>query len=835
MGRTGQRCMTAIAACLLCNTAAKAQDANPTLVLPDIEVIGVSPVPGTGVNADKVPSNVRSIDGEQIKRSRQQSITQVLDANIGSAAAVDVQNNPYQKDLNYRGFTASPLLGAPQGIAVYQNGIRINEPFGDTVQWDVVPENAIRSVDLVNSNPVFGLNAIGGALAMQLQNGFDYRGAEAAVTGGYFGRYTGTFQAGGGTEEIGGYLAGEWLNDDGWRNVSESRVGRLFADVGFRQEHFAGNVSLTYADTDLTGNGLAPTELLDKNRRALFTTPDITENELFFVSAQGNYDASDTLSIQANTYFRNITRTTLNGDETEVEECEVDAATDALLLADADFLAGVANSGNVVAAGTITDFLCAEESGDDEAEILLDQFGNAIEAFADNLSALNTSTTQTRGYGIGLQATLDDQIANRDNLLVVGGSIDLGITKFHSESALGLLNLDRSVTPHTQTFESTAVWEFSAPGGAVDDSDLERGEVGPVRVRARNDYYGLYVSDTLTVLPNLDVTLAGRLNYAQIDLHDELDSYFPRNSTLDGSHSFSRFNPAAGATYRVPGLGLTAFGGYSEANRAPTPAELTCADPAAPCRLPNAFVADPPLEQVVGRTFEIGLRGDLPSDWLQGITSLKWNVGGFRSEIEDDIIFVSAGPTLGSGFFTNVSETRRQGIEFGLSGLAGKFRWQANYSFIESTFQSTFNVASPNHPQAVAGEIQVRPGDNIPGIPQHNFRFGLDYEVLPGLYVGGNVVATSGVFLRGDEANLLDKTDPYAVLNLRAGYMLNDHLEVFGWIDNVFNTEYETFGVLGETGNEVPIYELPNGITDPRFLSPGQPFGAFVGFRIFLN
>lgn len=819
--------------------AANAQDGqdDSVLVLPDIEVIGTTPLLGSGVPIDKVPSNVNSISRETIDDTRANSITDLLNQTIGSAAAVDAQNNPYQRNLQYRGYTASPLLGEPVGLAIYQNGVRINEPFGDVIQWDLIPEAALREIQLVNTNPAFGLNALGGAIAMRLHDGNSFQGFSGEASGGYFERIGSNLQAGGQLGMASAYVAAEYAEEAGWRNASDSDLHRLFADVGVDGESAGAHFNITYADTDLTGNGLSPVELLERNRRAIFTSPDNTQNELFLGGARGYFDVTDTVSLQTNAYFRRLIRTTLNGDETEAEECEFANGAN-----EADFIAEVNGAGlnpdpiNLDA----DDLLCAEVeedgAGEFEAELILDQNGQAVPGFAATHGALNTSSTQTSGYGFGAQAVVTEDLFDLPNQFIIGGSIDIGETRFHSESGIGFLNLDRSVTPGPQPFENTAVFEVEQEGGgAVEEAEIARGEVGPVRVVAENKYYGIFLTDTLNVTENLAVTLSGRYNIAEIELTDELNSYFPRNSTLDGKHRFSRFNPAAGATYTLPDARITFFGGYAEANRAPSPAELTCADPAAPCRLPNSFVADPPLEQVVSRTFEVGARGNFPSNWLNGVSTLNWTVAGFRSQNDDDILFVSAGPGLGTGFFRNVGETRRQGIELGVGGDTGWANWFVNYSYIEATFQETFVVTSENHPNAVNDQITVNPGDTIPGIPEHNIGAGFDIEILDGWRVGPSMIVKSGVFLRGDEANLLAKTDGYAVVNLNTSYRIADWVEVFGRVENLFDTDFETFGVLGETGDEVPIYEVPGGVTNPRFLSPGQPFAAFLGVRIRLN
>lgn len=812
-----------------------AQD-DAVRVLPDIEVIGVTPIQGTGVDADKVPSNVRTLDAEDAARFRPLDLPDLLQESIGSAVVVNVNNSPYQKNISYRGFTASPLLGDAQGLAVYQNGVRINEPFGDIIQWDLVPEVAIDRIDLLNASPVFGLNALGGALALNLKNGFTFAGVEAEAQGGYWNRDSGSVQVGGANDTVGIYVALERLSDEGWRNRSPADLARFYTDVAVLGEKASANLNFLYADNKIHNTDATPVELIEINRRALFTWPDITDNELALATLNASYDVSDTVSVQALGYFRRLIQSTFNGDEVNAANCDSTAAVDGTTVGAvfaADFAAGAGplaavGNGAAVAASGGDGFICTEE---DEAELILDQSGNAIASFANVYGAQNTSSTMTKGWGFGLQVTIDEPLFGHDNQFVLGASLDHGLTKFHSESGLSTLTLDRAIFPVGFSFLNTAVFEGDTTLGA--GGEVGRGDVGPARAKAKNRYYGIYFSDTFDAIEDLAFTVGGRFNLARIEIRDELEVFFERESTLDGSHRFARFNPAVGMTYSFPAWNTTYYIGYSEANRAPSPVELTCADPQAPCRLPNAIIADPPLEQVVSRTIESGFRGVVRGP-VNGIT-VNWNIGVFESRTSDDIIFVSAGPGIGSGFFRNVGETVRKGVEIGLDGQWNRWRWFIDYSFLSSTFETGFTVASENHPFAISDEIFVEAGDDIPGIPDHALKLGLDYEVTDDWAVGGNVVAVSGVYLRGDEANILGKTNGYAVANLHTQYAVNDWIELFAHIENVFDTEYVTFGVLGETGNEVPIHELPGGITNPRFLSPGQPFAAYVGVRLRLN
>jgi len=260
--------------------------------------------------------------------------------------------------------------------------------------------------------------------------------------------------------------------------------------------------------------------------------------------------------------------------------------------------------------------------------------------------------------------------------------------------------------------------------------------------------------------------------------------------------------------------------GYSEANRTPSPVELTCADEDDPCRLPNAFLADPPLEQVVAHTYEAGVRGD----WNGG----GWHAGVFRTTNDDDILFISAGALTNEGFFDNVGETRRDGFEANLSGAAGeRITWSLDYTYLDATFRESFTVMSPNHPEAVAGEIAVESGDRLPLIPQQLLKAGLRFAATAALTFGADVMASSGAFFRGDEGNLLDELDRYSVLGVRAEYRLSERASVFASIDNLLDEEYETFGLFGEA-DEV----LGPEFDEPYFVGPGAPRAGWVGVRV---
>src|SRR4030095_11380579 len=169
---------------------AAAQNPAEVFELPAVEVIGTTPLPGLGVPLRDVPANVQVFGNRAIATQRPQSLTQFLDRNATGTNSASGQGNAFQQSLNFRGFAASPLIGTPQGVSVFQDGVRVNEAFGDVVNWDLLPPLAISSIQLIpGSVPAFGLNTLGGALAVYTKSGAQYPGANVEVSGGSFRRF----------------------------------------------------------------------------------------------------------------------------------------------------------------------------------------------------------------------------------------------------------------------------------------------------------------------------------------------------------------------------------------------------------------------------------------------------------------------------------------------------------------------------------------------------------------------------------------------------------------------------------------------------------------------
>ena len=804
--------------------AAETRVFNAQLVLApfvqQVSVVGVAPALGAGISRDRVPATVTLIDAGDLEKQRASSLADALHERLGAVTLEGATMNLYQPTLRFRGFTASPLLGLPQGIAVYQNGVRINEPFGDTVQFDLVPQFALNRVQLsASTDPTYGLNALGGALALRLKNGFNNTGFRGELSPGSFGRLTGTAELGANHGPWAVYLGATRFHETGWRVASSSSVTQTVADVGYREGGTDAGVSFTYAETSLNGNGPVPVELLDADRAAVFTFPDTTENRLAFSQGRFNVVVSPTWSIQVTGYYRDLAQRTLNGDEAAFTLCDDDALppgapVEALCAGpggDDDNGAMTVTTPAEIEAVALEDAETVGDTGEEEirADLLVDirtgRFITAQDAAGDG--ALNRTTTRAKGYGAAFQATASLDLDGRENVLVLGVSTDLADVAFGSNSEVGTLTPERTVAGSGL---------FAGILGAAPD------DIFNTDIDTENRAVGLYFTDTLSLTERVHLTVSGRYNDVRIDIIDTL------GTSLNGQHTFSRFNPGVGAVYQVADT-VSIFGRYAESNRAPTAAELSCADPAEPCRLPNAFVSDPPLEQAVARSVEAGARGR----WSGGTgRSLTWSVAAYRTAIRDDILFVASPELIGAGFFQNAGDTLRGGLEAELRWQIARLGWFASYGLVEATFESSLVLPSSqevNDAVAEEGNIDVQPGDRLPGIPRHSVKGGVGYAATTAWDIAVDlVVASSRVFV-GDEGNDQAELDGYGVVNLRSSYRVSDNVELFARIDNLFDREYATFGALAEL--ELDLAEVPNA-SDPRFVGPGAPRSAFGGLRV---
>lgn len=738
--------------------------------LDEVHVIGVTPLsaPETGVSIYKIPSPVQSVTSDEMEETQAWTLPDYMRRYMGSVSINDAQNNPMQPDVQFRGFSASPLLGVPQGLSVYLNGVRMNEIFGDTVNWNFISEGAIERMDLHSgSNAVYGLNSLGGAISMKTKTGFSSPGHQAEVYGGSFGRNIEELSSGWNDGTFGYYIDLRNFGEDGWRQYSPTSVMQGLGTFSWRGEKSDLDLTLAGNGSSMTGNGTVPIQLYDLQKNAVFTHPDTTNTQMFLSSLQGTTWITDKIELSGTAYYRQTLVPTLNGDNSDVEACKDP---------------------------NLTGYLCQEEG--DEQEPLIDANGKLIRQTRFNSTATqNTTQTNMRTAGGSVQGAFLQDIFGYENRLTVGGSYDEGNTTYSANSELGFLSPSRGAI---------------ATGSLVEEA--------MVRLNTSTTYYGAFFTDTFNVSEQLSLTAAGRYNQAQVNLYDQL------GTELNGNHNYQRFNPSGGITYAFTEEFMT-YASYNEANRAPTAVELSCANPLRPCRVPNAFLSDPPLQQVVAKTAEAGFRGQVKKFMGGGF---DWNLGYFNTVSDDDILFINSGTLAGQGYFSNVGQTLRQGLELGINADYDPVRFGVNYMYLDATFQTPFVANSPNNPYANAmGQTFVSPGDSIPGVPQNVLKLYADWLVFDGFTFSANMNYQSYQYFRGDEANQNPPVPGFVIFNLLAEYRYNKNFSVFGRVDNLFNKQYGNFGNFGDAEET-----LGPGFTNPRFIGPGAPAGGWAGIRL---
>ncbi|SEB23466.1 TonB-dependent receptor [Variovorax sp. YR216] len=824
----------AAASMLLCqSTQAVAEEADGPAELATIVVIAPTPLPGIDVPRDYVPSNVQTATDADLERLHSPDLTNYLSRAVGGITVNETQGNPFQPDINYRGFTASPLLGTPQGLSVFMDGVRLNQPFGDVVSWDLIPRSAISTVALMpGSNPLFGLNTLGGALAIQTKDGLHNPGTSVQVMGGSWGRAAAEFETGGSDKDSGWnwFVSGNRFHEKGWRMDSPTDVRQLFAKVGRVTRD--GSISLTtaFADNDLTGNGTQELGALQRDWASVRTIPDSTRNKSAFVNLAITQALDDNWTLSGNTYYRNIRTSTFNGDVNDgalSESVYQPSAAERAALAAAGFT-GYPASGANASNTPFPKWRCI-------ANALLNTEPN------EKCNGLvNRTETRQQNYGLAGQLSTEAKTGGLEHLFVMGAAYDASRVRFGQSTQFGYINPDRTVTP------------VFGPGAFADGTqDSENAFNARVGLKSRSSTGSVYATDTIALDARTHLTLSGRYNRTTVDNTDELQPGGGPGS-LDGRYTFSRFNPAIGMTF-APSEAVTLYAGANQGSRAPTAIELGCADPATPCKLPNSFAGDPSLKQVVTTTFEAGLRGVVQPD-------IAWNLGVFRSDNRDDLLFV-ADDSSGFGYFRNFGKTRRQGLELGLSAKPARgLTVGGNFMLLDATYRSAETLGgsgNSSNDQALAGfpgtdgNIRIRPGDRIPMLPSQVLKLFADYEPDAQWRIGLDMLASSGANLRGNENGLhvpdgVYYTGPgrsagYAVFNLGVDYKPRSDLKFFVQIANLFNTRYTTGGQLGANGFTASGSYIARGlpqnangdypVSRASLMSPGAPRAAWVGLR----
>jgi outer membrane receptor protein involved in Fe transport len=734
-----------------------------------IDVYSSSPLPSIGLPKNMVPANIQTINSNELDAQSGVSIADFMVNNLQGVTVNEIGGNPFQLELNFRGYNATPISGNPQGLSVYIDGIRANQPFSNTVLWDLIPNFSISNMQMVaGSNPVYGLNTLGGAMSMQTKSGQNFKKEVVDVSAGSWARNTSVVEVGGvlADSNMDYYIGFEHFNENGWRKFSPSHVNQIFGKLGFESEMSRYEVTYTGAHNLLIGNGLTPKDLLGAERDGIHTLEDETKNEYSQLALNMSHFFNEESMIAGNIYYKRSDRATYNGD--------------------------------------LNDDYCDSTRGDED-ECSVESLA-AYDADNDDTNlyegVLNRTNTLQDAFGINLQTTFDQDWYDRRNQIIVGVSAEYSQIKFKQTE---------------QEVKTLALNGFF--GGDLQGIEQATGLTGKTKT------YGAFVTNTHSLNDRLNINTAIRYNHVQVDNRDTFNG--PGSSaSLTGKHHFERFNPSIGVTFQ-PNEILSTYASYSESSRAPTSIELGCANPAQPCNLPTQMADDPPLNQVVAKTLEGGVSGKVTKD-------TSWNMSIYHAINHDDILFVYANASNGLGYFTNVDETTRKGLDVGVSTKFNKLSLNFNYGFVMAQYGTNFTLVSEVNSSASDDVIQVSDGDYLPNIPKHHLKIRADYEIKPRWNIGATLTAFTESYMMGNEnqqhdssGGLQGEIPGYAVVNLDSQYNFHDNWELHAKVINLFDQDYYSGGRLAQTS-----VQTDRSFGDERSVAsliPGAPRAGWVG------
>src|ERR1700722_12815787 len=805
-----------------------------------VDVVSETPLAGTDLQVNQIAAPVQTVTAVDIENIGALDLADLMNRGLNGVFINEMQENPFQPDVNYRGYTASPLLGTPEGISVYVDGVRQNQPFGDVVSWDLVPKDAISEMTLIpGSDPLFGLNTLGGAISVTTKSGVTNPGWAGHVLYGSSGRKEVEGEWGGGKATgFNWFFSGLGFHESGWRFDSPSDVRQGFGRIGWRTTKSGLALTLSYAYNTLIGNGLQDYRLLAYDYSGVYSIPDSTANRSPQFNFIARHSFSDNLTFTGNAWFRNIRTEAIDANYNDDAQGGLiyQPTPDEQATLSAAGYTGFPTSGADITNTPFPKWPCL-------AEALTP--GGSPDSTCDGVN-IYSKEVQTE-YGFSGQFTWTTNPGIGRNQFAAGALIERNNITYTQTT-------DFAYVLPNYTLVSVPAWQdgstVDANGNPVDTQ---------VGLKGHSPNWSLYFADTLTLWKKVNVTVSGRYNRDTVNNLDMLNPVAGPGS-LTGDYTYQRFNPAVGITWS-PVSSVNLYARFSQGSRAPTSIELGCADASAPCSLPNALSSDPPLQQVVTDTWEAGLRG---KPQIPGFRNLSWNAGAFRDENHNDILFIAA-PQTGTGYFQNFAKTLREGFDADLDGRFGQVTWGLDWTFLSATYQSvetldgsannTNNLALQGYP-GLDGTITVHPGNRIPLIPKQTGKAYAIWQATHKLMFEMNEVVASSSYARANENNAYTAdgvyylgpgvSAGYAITNFRAHYDITRQFQLALQIDHLFNHEYYTAAWISNTEltaqgaiQSLPFQPYADGpyagnapAQSATFFSPGAPRRAWVELRV---
>jgi iron complex outermembrane recepter protein len=670
--------------------ALRAQAADSTrrdsaaVTLKEIEVVGsIAPTAGPAIGSG-IPARISTVTGEAIEAWEPRLLADALATQPGISLYDDL-GSAYKLNLSTRGFTVGPVVGLPPGVSVFLDGVRQNEPDAAEVNFDLLPMEHVRRVELLSgSGSLLGANSLGGAINLITRRGTGPLEGELELSGGSYGAASAEGSVSGvsaGRTDY--YVAGGYEREDGWRKATGAHNYNVFTNVGRRGEHRGISVQAFGAKSRAETAGSLPESIFDTSPGTNFTTGDFEDLDLLQGAVSGYAPVAKGLGTFT-TYVR----------RSHAERFNVNQAPD------------------------------------------------------DNVRSLTTNGTA--GANLDWRWTVP----------LGGGEFSL---RTGADASANRVHIQLFTESPVDAADQTLTTDVRSPSWDVAGYTLGDYRVGRV-------------------------TLSGgfRYDYIRIPFEDQLDP------AADTTNSFRRLSPRGGVSVAL-GAGASAYGSIGRSFRAPAVLELACADETAACPLPFALGDDPPLDPVISTTYETGVQ------LVRGPAILTASV--YRTDVRDDISFIQSADAVFEGFFDNIGDTRREGVELGVQVLPSEaVSLYANYAFTRATYRDPAEIFSLRAEDAFAGSPLAGPnaveaGDRLPLVPGHQVKAGGLVQLPAGVALGLDLRYTGHQWLRGDEANETEPLGGYFSASVRAGLTRGDW-ELSAVVTNVFDSRAAIFGTF---------------------------------------
>src|SRR5262245_50723267 len=283
-----------------------AQPQEEGLRLPALKVFAPARLPESLLPLSSLPAAIQIVPGNELPQSGTPNIQEYL-TRLPGVTLNDEQGNAAQPDLSIRGFQVTSVTGIPQGVSVFLDGVRINEPTVEEVNFDLIPLDDIERIEVIRGPSVlYGRNTLGAAMNIITRRGGSSLEVVPDFSWGSFGFQKYRTHVGGTEGPVDYYFAGTYSREDGWREDSEVQIGRAFGKLGYRHGGTDATLSFQYVDNRIEQPGSLPLSELRRDRKLNFTGGDFFNPRTEFGIFNIRQELGGGLALEGNAFARHF-------------------------------------------------------------------------------------------------------------------------------------------------------------------------------------------------------------------------------------------------------------------------------------------------------------------------------------------------------------------------------------------------------------------------------------------------------------------------------------------------------------------------------------------------